>query len=354
MAKTKKVDTIIYIAPSRSSFVQNDITMLSANYNVIVNFHNWNKKALLPIFLIKQFLFLVLNSYSAKYIIVSFGGYWSLLPTLFAKLFNKPVAIILNGTDCASIPRINYGSLRKPLLKQIIKWSYQLATVLLPVSKSLVSVKNTFYSDDEMSYQGYKELLPEVTTPFKVIHNGFNTDFWKKDPSIVKEPNTFLSVFSESQFYLKGGDLIYAAANYFTNCQFTIVGLEKPSHLKAIKNLTFHGKVDAQILKQYYSRSQYYLQLSIFEGFGCSLAEAMLCECIPIGSSVNIIPDIIGDSGFIVYKRDEKELINLISSLLNNYDKIKADSSARDQIVSHFDIDKRKNQLLTLIESQVH
>jgi hypothetical protein len=81
-------------------------------------------------------------------------------------------------------------------------------------------------------------------------------------------------------------------------------------------NVFFLGKLTPENLRHYYLSSQYYLQLSVYEGFGVSLCEAMLCECIPIGSSVNIIPEIIGDSGFILEKESIDELVFLVKTVM--------------------------------------
>jgi hypothetical protein len=49
-----------------------------------------------------------------------------------------------------------------------------------------------------------------LKTEFEVIPNGFDVNFWSVN--VAKESGLFLSVFSESQFYLKGGDLIFEVA----------------------------------------------------------------------------------------------------------------------------------------------
>ena len=84
---------------------------------------------------------MIINFYNSKIILISFGGYWSFLPSLFGRIFNKKVAIVVHGTDCVSFPEINYGNLRNPLMSWFIKKSYQFSNIILPVSDSLVYTK---------------------------------------------------------------------------------------------------------------------------------------------------------------------------------------------------------------------
>src|SRR5690625_5863492 len=79
-----------------------------------------------------------------KSIIISFGGYWSLIPSVFGKIFKIPVFTIVHGTDCASIPSIKYGMLRKKHLRKICKWTYQSSDMIFPVSESLIYTENHY------------------------------------------------------------------------------------------------------------------------------------------------------------------------------------------------------------------
>ena len=111
-------------------------------------------------------------------ILVSFGGYWSLLPVIFGKLFSKKSAIVVHGTDCVRFPEINYGNLRIPLMRWFTKKTYQLADMILPVSDSLVYTENNYYSDETLSF-GYKHHLKGIKTPYKVIPNGLIVEDWE-------------------------------------------------------------------------------------------------------------------------------------------------------------------------------
>jgi len=343
---------ILYIAPSFSSFVKNDIEILSTTYHVIWNVYSWRKKHLLPFFLLGQVFFLMRNVFSADKIFVSFGGYWSLLPALFGKLTKTDVFIILNGTDCASIPRLNYGYLRKPLMTWFCKKSYQLAAKLLPVSASLVSTHNIYNGDDRESNQGYYHFFPNLRTPHEVIWNGVRTDFWEASSDNIKEKGTFMAVFSGQQYYLKGGDLIFQMSHKFPQCKFYIAGCDAPSFLENIPgNLIFLGSLAQEKLKEYYLKSQFYFQISIFEGFGCSLCEAMLCQCIPIGSSVNMIPEIIDETGFVLQKRDINMLETMIQTALKIEDKEGLGKLAKQRVMNHYSLQSRFQKIDHLISN---
>jgi len=349
--KSANKNTILYIAPSLSSFINNDISLLSNRYPVIFNTYAWNKKYWVPFYLLHQVFFLLKHIRSTRKIFVSFGGYWSFFPALAGRLAGVEVYIILNGTDCAAIPPLHYGNLRSQPLKWFCHQSYKMASMLLPVSSSLVYTKNTYFSEDAFSFQGYKHFFPKLKTQSSVVNNGFDKDFWSPQKNNKKEPLTFMAVFSASQFILKGGDLIVQLAEKFSNCKFYIAGTEKPDTLEIEnKNLFFLGKLTSHELRTYYRRFRFYLQLSVFEGFGCSLGEAMLCECIPIGSRVNIIPEIIGDTGFIVAKREIHALEIVVQKALSVTAKTSLGKKARERIADKYSIEKRESALFSLIE----
>jgi glycosyltransferase involved in cell wall biosynthesis len=96
-----------------------------------------------------------------------------------------------------------------------------------------------------------------------------------------------------------------------------------------------------------YSEMSFYLQLSMAEGFPNALCESMLCECVPIGSAVFSIPEIIGDTGFVLQRRSVAELAKLLDIAL------KADNAAlgkkgRQRIAENYNEDKRSQALLQL------
>ncbi|MCX6233239.1 MAG: glycosyltransferase family 4 protein [Bacteroidetes bacterium] len=358
MLKNKK---IVYISPVQSTFVTKDINLLSGRFTLLNPKHPWNNKFLTPLVFIMQAFFLLRHQFSIKAIFIMFAGYWSLLPTLWGRLFNKPVYIILGGTECVSFPSIDYGSLRKPFLRMVIKWSFQYCKCLLPVDESQVKSENTYYEGVDSQTQGFKYFFPKLSTPYKVIHNGFDITFWKRDPTQVKNHGTFITVAyinNSAGIKLKGIDLIMQLTVMFPENKFIIIGIDPKIRNEFIgipSNLTLYNSMSPEKIRGFLAECEFYLQLSISEGFPNSLCEAMLCECIPIGSKVGGIPFIIGKSGVIISRRDESiiesEIINLLN--LEEKERKKLGREARKRIVENFAIDKREKAFMRLLDTEI-
>lgn len=359
MGKAKKIayigymknhDTILFVSPKLSGFTKNDLTILSKTYRTKQNIYDWGKKIYTPFYLLHQFIFLLFNIWSINKIVIEFAGYWSLLPTLFGKIFGKKSIIISHGTDCANMTSFQYGSLGKKYLKSFCKLSFQLTDLICPVSTSLVKTENHFHNKPNEIKQGILVFFPNLKTPFKVIHNGLDIDFWKST-SYNKKPNSFLAVFSNKQYQLKGGDLIFTMAHRMKDCSFEIVGLEKPIFLKNTpENITFLGHITKDKLKEKYIEHEFYFQLSSFEGFGLSLCEAMLGQCIPIGSSVNMIPEIIGENGYIIDSKNAFELEEILIYAKMKANKKEMALKAQESIINRFSLEKRSDKLLNTLE----
>lgn len=347
-----KKPKLIYIYPSKSSFINSDIEFLSKKYIVKTQDLDWKNPVKLPINFALQKLFLVQNIFSAKAILISFAGYFSFLPVLFGRIFGKKVFIILNGTECISFPSYNYGSLRKKVLRFFVKKSQQYATKLLPVDASLIQQQHTFDEQVQQKKQGFLSFFSKMKTPVVVIPNGFDADFWKVERTEV-QPNsviTVASIASENMLRFKGIDLLISLSEKHPEIQFTIVGFSEEMISKTVvpKNVTIHGFVSLEKLKNLYAKHQFYFQLSVNEGFGCALAEAMLCGCIPVVSNSGALPNVVGKNGCILNKRSVKELENVFLKVasLSEDEKKEASENARNQIKDNFSISNREQLLL--------
>ena len=108
-------------------------------------------------------------------------------------------------------------------------------------------------------------------------------------------------------------------------------------------NIRYLGFVDREELEKYYQESKVYLQLSRHEAFGMSVVEAIRGGCVPIVSNCYALPEIIGDSGYIVEEYVD-ETVKIIKNILrSNYNRFKPDARL------DFSIEKRKKSFMKIL-----
>jgi glycosyltransferase involved in cell wall biosynthesis len=344
---------LIYIYPHNSSFVRKDKEIFNTQFEVSEFEFAVSHKWLTPWFLFKELLFLIRFIPKSKFIIIQFGGYHSFIPILFGRLFNISSAIVLGGTDCVSFPSINYGNLRKNPLKWFTLKSLRYASVLIPASRALVEYD---YSYQKIDYpkQGYKYFDPNNNTPYKIISNGISVVKFRLVTGVTRKPKSFITVctnLDKRNYQLKGIDLYLKAAALFPESDFIVIGKPVPGFkLEVTSNVKHIEFVQNDDLPAILSSCTFYCQFSLSEGFGVALIEAMSCGCIPLVSKVGILDYIIGNSGFVLERRDESLMIKVIEMALRS-DVEALSAAARQRVVDEFTDERRKAELLQLIDS---
>lgn len=333
-----------------STFIKRDTEILSSVYNVDeVCFDTKNKKNT-PIAFLKQFVFLLFQLRKYQVCLVQSSGYISFLPTVFGRILKVPTLIIAIGMDCAKLPEINYGAHQSKLLAYFTRKSFYKASKILPVHKSLAEQEYT-YDEVQFSKQGIRAFCPGIKTPIVEVVNGYDTKKWKlltkRKDRLRDSFLTVTMVTDEVGFRRKGLDLILDFARTKSNYHFTIVG-EIPDEINVPDNMKIIAPVNQSKLLELYNAHEYYLQLSMFEGFPNALCESMLCGCIPIASNVSGIPDIIGDSGFLLKNKDSIKLQKLVGKAKKS---ALESEEVRDRIVTFYPLEKRAKDLIHQISS---
>lgn len=345
--------TVLIFYSVRSTFVKKDIEILSPQFNILE--FNFPQKGIGMVWsFISQSLFIFKNLWQTDLLVCEFASYLSFLPALYGKLSGKPCLIIVGGTEAHYFPGIGYGNWQKRFLKTFTALSFRLCSHIAPKHSTLM-LSEYHYDESEPQQQGIYARLPNLKVPYTEIPNGYDATKWKCIEQ--KKENTFITVANGWEYgfqkSLKGVDLILQVAPLFPQCEFTILGVNDPTIFPGLPiNVKAVPAVKNEDLIAIFSSHQFYMQLSMAEGFPNSISEAMLCECIPIGSDVFSIPEIIGHSGFILKKRDVNALKEIIEQALT-CDKPALMKKARARIADNYTLAQRNDKLLKLCNEMI-
>jgi len=253
-----------------------------------------------------------------------------------AKMFRKSSIVTLGGFEVAKVPELNYGSVLDPYRYRQTKYVLENATWILAVDESL--------KEDAIINYGIegKNIL--------IVPTGYDAGYFTPDG---EKRNIVMTVayMNESSIKRKGIETFIKAAAAFPLTPFIIIGKLADDYANNLKesappNVVFEGYVTDEILLKYYQCSKVYCQLSRYEGLPNSLCEAMLCECVPVGTPHCGIPKAIGNTGYYTEYGDVNLTVAAIDKALNG-----DGHAARERIRSMFPFDGREQQLQDIIRN---
>jgi len=266
----------------------------------------------------------------------SWNSFWALL---LSKLFRKSSILIIGGYDIANLPAADYGHQRGGLEKIVSRLAMQLADHLLPFSdfSQQEAVRNVHVPEERMDriYLGVPDVfgaLPADGRQRMALTVG-NVEW----PNIKR----------------KGLEPFVRTAAHLPEVQFVLAGAWKDdsiTYLRSIasSNVLFTGRLSEEELESYYRKSSVYIQPSLHEGFGLSVAEAMLAGCIPVVTKAGSLPEVVGDCGQYCESNSPDQVAQAIRLALNSSfeDRVRA----RERILTEFPLQQRKTALLRLID----
>ena len=148
---------------------------------------------------------------------------------------------------------------------------------------------------------------------------------------------------------LKGLDVFARCSRLLPSAQFVVVGpstdenILRELRLAGGPNLTLTARLlPPSELAAWFRRATVYAQLSVRESFGLALAEAMSAGCVPVATASAFMPEIVGDTGFLVEYGDSVAAAEAISRALES----DSGSRARARIEALFSLERRERELL--------
>ncbi len=356
----EKKKKVVYIKPNESSFIGVDQKILENYYNVTPILlsqkkgnlqYGWNN--------IKLFFRLLWSGLKKDVIFICwFGDYHAAVMVLAAKITRTKSVIFVGGQEAVCYPELKKGVYRKKIRGFLVGYALKNTSLIIANHKSLIYHENHYYNAENPHVDGIKHYVNRIHTPIEIIYNGINPDKFVRDYSIKKEENLILTVGTMNQigdFYNKGFDLFIHVAKRNPQWQFVLISLnssyvswvEENYHFSKISNLkVYQSFCSTEVLNKYYNRAKVFVQTSITEGMPNSLSEAMLLECIPVGSNVNGIPDAIGNTGVVITKRSPEDLERGIHKAMQ----MDTATQARERVIQNFSFEKREQQIYSSIE----
>ena len=327
---------ILFVCTSKSSFIQKDLELLRKHFEVkvidyfILSIRGRPKDTLKTIFNMLRGIFWADLTFSW---FASTHAFWAVR---LSKIFKKKSIVVVGGIDVAKVPEIGYGWMLNPKTARKVRYVLENADKVLTV-------------DDALKKDAIKNLNVKGEN-IQTVPTGY--DYEKFKPEGEKEGLVMtVSVGDEwVRVQLKGLDTFVKAAKILPDVSFLVIGIQGDA-LKKLQdispsNVKFINLLPQEELIPFYQRAKVYCQLSMREGLPNALCEAMLCECVPVGTNVQGIRTAIGDCGFYVPYGDEKATAEAIKEALNS-DKGK---EVRERIKNMFPIERRERELIRIIQ----
>ncbi len=285
--------TLLFVTMGTPSFIREDLDFLRGHLRVRTFLYRPSRSILPNIRQqMRLFAWLIINIPRSRAVVVWFADYHAFLPVLFSGVFGRKSIVMLAGYDVTRIPELNYGVFSNPIRSACARFAIGRADILAPVARALVDKARLH--------------VPAIRGRIVHVPFGFDASRWFCDTSKENLVLTVGFADDETRIRIKGLDFFVRVAERLPNIRFAVIGIGPGAQAKlnAPPNVRFFGRLPRPELRAFYSRAKVYAQLSLSEGMPNAVCEAMLCECVPVGTDAGGIPETIGDAGFILAGRD--------------------------------------------------
>jgi glycosyltransferase involved in cell wall biosynthesis len=323
------VARVLFVAPRPSSFIELDRALLAERFEVLPLYGNRPQRNLRAL----------AGAVRAADVVF---GWWAHLHTLapftLARRMGTPTVLIVGGFDVANMPEIGYGNQRGGWRRWVSRWVMRRADVL---------ATNARYSAEKLERN--VGIRPERVT---VVQHGV-PDPYGTDPVAPQRLAITVGNVDEVNLERKGLRPFVRAAARLPDVRFEVVGRHidgAAAQLRAIAtgNVALPGFLEQDELEARLRRAAVYVQASQHEGFGVSVAEAMLAGAIPVVTPAGALPEVVGDVGIVVASAAPEPLAEGIGAALRaGPDRRRA---ARERVLREFSVDRRRAGVQALVE----
>jgi len=315
---------VLYVHSRRNTFTDIDRTALAERFEVEGYFQP--RLRVRPVELVRKLR-------RADVVFGWFASWHTFAALALARVLRKPSVLVIGGFDTARMPEIGYGAQRRGPRRWMTRRTIAMATRL---------ITNSNYSLREI--EANLGLGPDRVT---VVHHGIPDRFDPRGaPPQAERMALTVGVVYGANLERKGHRPFVQAASRLPDVRFVLAGRwtdDAAAELRALAspNVTLTGYLEDDALDDLFLRAAVYVQASRHEGFGLSVAEAMLARCVPVVTDAGALLEVVGDTGVRIDSPDPDRIADGVRAALELGPE--GGERARRRVLESFTYEKRRD-----------
>jgi glycosyltransferase involved in cell wall biosynthesis len=336
-----EMQRLLFVKSRTASFIELDQRLLAERFDV----HDLHQPGRFsdPRRVVKEVL--------AADVIVGWWASWhTFLPITLAWLLRKPSLLIVGGFDTAAEPELGYG--------------FQLGGPRAWLSRFTMRRARILMTNSEYSRQ---EIWRNTGIPphrVRVVYHGVPDVEGAGGPLSAGaagnlEPTTrplalTVGIVDRTNLDRKGLRAFVAAAAHVPEVDFVVAGKHADDAAAELRrqagaNVRLTGWLEDGELAQLFETAAVYVQASGHEGFGVSVAEAMLARCVPVATRVGALPEVVGDTGVLLDDARPATVALGVREALH----LGTGEAARQRVLDRFSVEQRRAGIFALLDELV-
>ncbi len=340
---------LLFVKSRTASFIELDERLLAERFDV----HELHQPGRFsdPRTVVKEVL--------AADVIVGWWASWhTFLPITLAWLLRKPSLLIVGGFDTAAEPEFGYGFQLGGPRAWLSRFTMRRARILMTNSEySRQEVwRNTGIPPQRVRvvYHG----VPDVEGAGGSSAGGragTNSSGIDDGPEPATRPLALtVGIVDRTNLERKGLRAFVAAAAHVPEVDFVVAGKHTDDAAAELQreagaNVRLTGWLEDRELAELFETADVYVQASKHEGFGVSVAEAMLARCVPVTTRAGALPEVVGDTGVLLDDARPATVALGVREALH----LGTGEAARQRVLERFSVEQRRAGIFALLDELV-
>jgi glycosyltransferase involved in cell wall biosynthesis len=334
----REMQRLLFLKSRTASFIELDERLLAERFDV----HELHQPGRFsdPRRVVKEVL--------AADVIVGWWASWhTFLPITLAWLLRKPSLLIVGGFDTAAEPEFGYGFQLGGPRAWLSRFTMRRARILMT---------NSEYSRQEVWHN--TGIPPQRV---RVVYHGVPDlegagGLLTADSEGNSERPLALTVgvVDRTNLERKGLRPFVAAAAHVPEVDFVVAGKHTDDAAAELQreagaNVRLTGWLEDGELAELFDTAAVYVQASKHEGFGVSVAEAMLARCVPVITRAGALPEVVGDTGVLLDDARPATVALGVREALH----LSTGEAARQRVLERFSVEQRRAGIFALLDELI-